>query len=130
MFKRSGVDIHSDLLISVAQAILGGTATTPGLYQTISVVVRSTEVSLSRFTVLINTDTELHCSMKTTVLCRTNVYPLSSLDSFQLPSRSGDSATGERHSQDEQLQLWRSLRSHQDQSTQVRDMNKHVTLCG
>lgn len=41
-------------------------------------------------------------------------------DSFRLPSRPGDPAAGERRPQDEQLQLRRSLRSHQDQSAQVR----------
>lgn len=39
MFRRNGVDIHSDAFISIAQAILGGTATTQGLYETISIVV-------------------------------------------------------------------------------------------
>ncbi|XP_034388675.1 dnaJ homolog subfamily A member 3, mitochondrial-like isoform X2 [Cyclopterus lumpus] len=39
VFRRNGVDIHSDVLISVAQAILGGTATAPGLYQTISILI-------------------------------------------------------------------------------------------
>ncbi|KAK5898683.1 hypothetical protein CesoFtcFv8_008235 [Champsocephalus esox] len=39
VFKRTGADIHSDVLISVAQAILGGTATGPGLHQTISITV-------------------------------------------------------------------------------------------
>lgn len=39
VFRRNGVDIHSDVLISVAQAILGGTATAPGLYQTISIMI-------------------------------------------------------------------------------------------
>ncbi|XP_063736885.1 dnaJ homolog subfamily A member 3, mitochondrial-like isoform X2 [Eleginops maclovinus] len=39
VFRRNGADIHSDVLISVAQAILGGTATGPGLYQTISIIV-------------------------------------------------------------------------------------------
>ncbi|XP_044203573.1 dnaJ homolog subfamily A member 3, mitochondrial-like [Thunnus albacares] len=41
VFRRSGIDIHSDVLISVAQAILGGTATTQGLYETISIVIPS-----------------------------------------------------------------------------------------
>ncbi|KAM9314940.1 dnaJ homolog subfamily A member 3, mitochondrial-like isoform 2-T3 [Pholidichthys leucotaenia] len=39
VFRRSGVDIHSDAFISVAQAILGGTATAQGLYETISIVI-------------------------------------------------------------------------------------------
>ncbi|KAM7419717.1 hypothetical protein PAMA_016687 [Pampus argenteus] len=39
VFRRSGIDIHSDMFISVAQAILGGTATTQGLHDTISIVI-------------------------------------------------------------------------------------------
>ncbi|XP_026160316.1 dnaJ homolog subfamily A member 3, mitochondrial-like isoform X2 [Mastacembelus armatus] len=39
VFRRSGADIHSDVFISVAQAILGGTATAQGLYETISIVI-------------------------------------------------------------------------------------------
>ncbi|KAK2817372.1 hypothetical protein Q5P01_025563 [Channa striata] len=39
VFRRSGADIHSDVLISIAQAILGGTATTQGLYESISIVI-------------------------------------------------------------------------------------------
>ncbi|KAM9857057.1 dnaJ heat shock protein family (Hsp40) member A3b [Aulostomus maculatus] len=39
MFRRSGTDIHSDVLISVAQAILGGTAKAQGLYETISILI-------------------------------------------------------------------------------------------
>ncbi|XP_028301257.1 dnaJ homolog subfamily A member 3, mitochondrial-like isoform X3 [Gouania willdenowi] len=39
LFKRIGIDIHSDVGISIAQAILGGTVRAPGLYETISFVV-------------------------------------------------------------------------------------------
>ena len=39
MFRRDGLNIHSDVFISIAQAILGGTATGQGLYETISIVV-------------------------------------------------------------------------------------------
>lgn len=39
VFRRSGVDIHSDVMISVAQAVLGGTATAPGLHRTISMLI-------------------------------------------------------------------------------------------
>ncbi|XP_034543524.1 dnaJ homolog subfamily A member 3, mitochondrial-like isoform X2 [Notolabrus celidotus] len=39
VFRRNGVDIHSDVMISIAQAILGGTATGQGLYETISMVI-------------------------------------------------------------------------------------------
>ncbi|XP_077426935.1 dnaJ homolog subfamily A member 3, mitochondrial-like [Vanacampus margaritifer] len=39
VFRRNGFDIHSDVLISVAQAILGGIATAQGLYETISIAI-------------------------------------------------------------------------------------------
>ncbi|XP_066496589.1 dnaJ homolog subfamily A member 3, mitochondrial [Tiliqua scincoides] len=39
VFRRDGADIHSDLFISVAQAVLGGTARSPGLYETISITI-------------------------------------------------------------------------------------------
>ncbi|XP_062286049.1 dnaJ homolog subfamily A member 3, mitochondrial-like isoform X1 [Scomber scombrus] len=41
VFRRSGIDIHSDAFISVAQAILGGKAKTQGLYETISMAIPS-----------------------------------------------------------------------------------------
>lgn len=40
VFRRDGADIHSDVMISVAQAILGGTARAQGLYSTIDIAVR------------------------------------------------------------------------------------------
>ncbi|KAG8506461.1 DnaJ subfamily A member 3, mitochondrial, partial [Galemys pyrenaicus] len=39
VFRRDGADIHSDLFISVAQAILGGTARAQGLHETINVTI-------------------------------------------------------------------------------------------
>ncbi|KAM6956877.1 LOW QUALITY PROTEIN: dnaJ heat shock protein family (Hsp40) member A3a [Aplochiton taeniatus] len=39
VFRREGADIHSDLLISVAQAILGGTARSQGLYETLNLTI-------------------------------------------------------------------------------------------
>ncbi|CAJ1075053.1 dnaJ heat shock protein family (Hsp40) member A3a isoform X2 [Xyrichtys novacula] len=39
IFRREGADIHSDLLVSVAQAILGGTARAQGLYETINLSI-------------------------------------------------------------------------------------------
>ncbi|XP_040003003.1 dnaJ homolog subfamily A member 3, mitochondrial-like isoform X2 [Xiphias gladius] len=39
VFRRNGADIHSDTPISVAQAILGGSTTAQGLYQTINIVI-------------------------------------------------------------------------------------------
>lgn len=40
VFRRDGADVHSDLHVSVAQAILGGTARTQGLYETLNLSVR------------------------------------------------------------------------------------------
>ncbi|XP_077474157.1 dnaJ heat shock protein family (Hsp40) member A3a [Stigmatopora argus] len=39
VFRRNGADIHSDLYVSVAQAILGGTARAPGLYETLNIAI-------------------------------------------------------------------------------------------
>ncbi|XP_065115668.1 dnaJ heat shock protein family (Hsp40) member A3b [Paramisgurnus dabryanus] len=39
IFRRDGFDIHSDVMISVAQAILGGTARAQGLYSTIDIAI-------------------------------------------------------------------------------------------
>uniref|UniRef100_A0A671YBN3 DnaJ heat shock protein family (Hsp40) member A3a n=1 Tax=Sparus aurata TaxID=8175 RepID=A0A671YBN3_SPAAU len=39
VFRRDGADIHSDLFVSVAQAVLGGTARTQGLYETLNLSV-------------------------------------------------------------------------------------------
>ncbi|KAG7504884.1 dnaJ-like subfamily A member 3, mitochondrial [Solea senegalensis] len=39
VFRREGADIHSDLLISVAQAVLGGTARAQGLYETLNLSI-------------------------------------------------------------------------------------------
>ncbi|XP_001363400.1 dnaJ homolog subfamily A member 3, mitochondrial isoform X1 [Monodelphis domestica] len=39
VFRRDGADIHSDLFISIAQAVLGGTARAQGLYETINVTI-------------------------------------------------------------------------------------------
>ncbi|KAK0155292.1 DnaJ subfamily A member 3, mitochondrial [Merluccius polli] len=39
VFRREGADVHSDLLISVAQAILGGTARAQGLYETLNLSI-------------------------------------------------------------------------------------------
>ncbi|XP_021554033.1 dnaJ homolog subfamily A member 3, mitochondrial isoform X3 [Neomonachus schauinslandi] len=39
VFRRDGADIHSDLFISIAQALLGGTARAQGLYETITVTI-------------------------------------------------------------------------------------------
>ncbi|XDV22191.1 hypothetical protein PO909_027141 [Leuciscus waleckii] len=39
VFRRDGADIHSDVMISVAQAILGGTARAQGLYSSIDIAI-------------------------------------------------------------------------------------------
>uniref|UniRef100_A0A8D3B1E1 DnaJ heat shock protein family (Hsp40) member A3a n=1 Tax=Scophthalmus maximus TaxID=52904 RepID=A0A8D3B1E1_SCOMX len=39
VFRRDGADIHSDLFVSVAQAILGGTARAQGLYETLNLSI-------------------------------------------------------------------------------------------
>ncbi|NP_958470.1 DnaJ heat shock protein family (Hsp40) member A3a [Danio rerio] len=39
IFRRDGADIHSDVMISVAQAILGGTIRAQGLYETINLSI-------------------------------------------------------------------------------------------
>ncbi|XP_076841275.1 dnaJ heat shock protein family (Hsp40) member A3b [Brachyhypopomus gauderio] len=39
VFRRNGADIHSDAMISVAQAVLGGVARTQGLYSTIDIMI-------------------------------------------------------------------------------------------
>lgn len=39
VFRRDGADIHSDLFVSVAQAVLGGTARTQGLYETLNLSI-------------------------------------------------------------------------------------------
>merc|ERR1712142_957386 len=39
-FKRSGADVHSDVFIGFAQAILGGNVTVKGLYGDIDLVIR------------------------------------------------------------------------------------------
>ncbi|XP_046697020.1 dnaJ heat shock protein family (Hsp40) member A3b [Silurus meridionalis] len=41
VFRRDGPDIHSDVMISVAQAILGGTARAQGLYGTVDIAIPS-----------------------------------------------------------------------------------------
>ncbi|XP_075998898.1 dnaJ heat shock protein family (Hsp40) member A3a isoform X1 [Genypterus blacodes] len=39
VFRRDGADVHSDLLVSVAQAVLGGTARAQGLYETLNLSI-------------------------------------------------------------------------------------------
>ncbi len=39
-FRREGADVHSDVAISLSQAILGGTTRIPGIYEEILLNVR------------------------------------------------------------------------------------------
>lgn len=39
VFRRNGADVHSDVLISVAQAVLGGAVRAQGLHQTITIPI-------------------------------------------------------------------------------------------
>ncbi|XP_068606904.1 dnaJ homolog subfamily A member 3, mitochondrial-like [Brachionichthys hirsutus] len=39
VFRREGVDIHSDVFISVAQAVLGGNASARGLHDAVSILI-------------------------------------------------------------------------------------------
>ncbi|XP_062845559.1 dnaJ heat shock protein family (Hsp40) member A3b [Trichomycterus rosablanca] len=41
LFRRDGADIHSDVMISVAQAVLGGSARAQGLYGTVDIPIPS-----------------------------------------------------------------------------------------
>lgn len=49
VFRRNGADIHSDLLISVAQAVLGGTARCQGLYETINITVSASILGMDQW---------------------------------------------------------------------------------
>lgn len=49
VFRRNGADIHSDLLISVAQAVLGGTARCQGLYETINITVSTSILGMNQW---------------------------------------------------------------------------------
>lgn len=114
IYRREGINIHSNVFISVAQAILGGVTEVQGLYKPISLVV-SISWSAMHVDVWLTSDSLMSCFR---IFSHWHFcwYP----DSCRLPSRPGYPAPGERHSKDEQLQLWRSLCSHQDQSAEVR----------
>lgn len=49
VFRRNGADIHSDLPISIAQAVLGGTARCQGLYETINITVSATILGMNQW---------------------------------------------------------------------------------
>lgn len=49
VFRRNGADIHSDLLISIAQAVLGGTARCQGLYETINITVSTNTLGMTQW---------------------------------------------------------------------------------
>ena len=41
IFERDGPDVHSDLKLSVSQALLGGTMKVPGIHEDLSIKVSS-----------------------------------------------------------------------------------------
>lgn len=49
VFRRNGADIHSDLPISIAQAVLGGTARCQGLYETINITVSASVLGMDHW---------------------------------------------------------------------------------
>lgn len=104
VYRRDGLNVHSDVFISVAQAILGGTAKAQGLYGPISLVA--------------STSLATHALIPT--LSDRRAHFCWYAGSCRLPERPGCPAAGEGHSKDEQLQLRRPLCSHQDQTAKVK----------
>lgn len=88
IFRREGSDIHSDVSISLAQAVLGGRLSAPGIYEDIqlSVSMKNEEVSVSQG-----------------LLLRT-CHLLTDTGRYQLPYQ--DEAGWERYQESEQLRLW------------------------
>lgn len=74
VFRRNGADIHSDLLISIAQAVLGGTARCQGLYETINITVSTNTLGMTQW--------------GTAMLPRWGKSPKSASIAFQTPSGS------------------------------------------
>lgn len=103
IFRRDGADIHSDLYVSVAQAILGGTARTQGLYETLN-------LSVSRNSCYPNNNNfgqhfkHIQCN---------NWLDLS-LDPYRHPDRPEDPPVREGNCSSQWLWLWRSLHPRQN----------------
>ena len=49
LFRREGADVHSDVTISLTQAILGGTIRIPGIYSDILLTVSHLVISRKQF---------------------------------------------------------------------------------
>lgn len=62
-FRRDGPDIHSDVMISVAQAILGGTARAQGLYGTVDIAVRRVHAQHTPYSNLVVLTSEI-CTVR------------------------------------------------------------------
>lgn len=76
VFRRDGVNIHSDVFISIAQAILGGSVTAQGLNETLTFTVsikRAAEVEHQ---------TPLHFLFATLLPCRQGNNLLSAVAAF------------------------------------------------
>ena len=56
IFRREGADVHSDVTISLTQAILGGTIRIPGIYGDILLSVSCLVIRLEQFGELRNED--------------------------------------------------------------------------
>ena len=56
IFRREGADVHSDVTISLTQAILGGTIRIPGIYGDILLSVSHLVIRLEQFGDLRNED--------------------------------------------------------------------------
>lgn len=56
IFRREGADVHSDVTISLTQAILGGTIRIPGIYGDILLSVSHLVIRLEQFWDLRNED--------------------------------------------------------------------------
>ena len=56
IFRREGADVHSDVTISLTQAILGGTIRIPGIYGDILLSVSRLVIRLEQFGDLRNED--------------------------------------------------------------------------
>lgn len=106
IFRRDGADIHSDLQVSVAQAILGGTARAQGLYETLNLSV-SRKKAVSIYSTVTENYNRKKCSCSSSDPCRNPVRPQNS------PFR-------KRNRSRQWIWLWRSLHPCENKNTQVR----------
>lgn len=108
VFRRDGADVHSDLFVSVAQAILGGTARTQGLYETLNL-----SVSISAHSQVSPPMGEHHS------IINYWIFPLLS-DPCRHPDRPEDSSVREGDRSPQWPWLRRPLCPCQNKSSQVR----------